>query len=340
MIWAVHPDPLAQQSVRPGNVRGMGRSAWWLFIAGSLLWGLPYLFIKIAVDEFSPWAVVWLRCLVAALVLLPLALHRRVLGQLRGRLRPLFLLALLEVTAPFTLISAGEQHISSSLGGLLIAALPLFVAVLAIRLDPAERAVGLRLLGLLIGMAGVAAVLGFDVSGDRSALLGSAMVLVAALSYAFATFLVKRSFSETSALAISAMAVTINAVILAPLGLMGLPGRSPSAAAVSGIVVLGLLCTAAGLLVYFALITIAGPGRATVITYVNPAVAVALGVTILDEPLTAATVAGFLLIIAGSWLSTGGRPRARLLARTGRPAQPFRQATVPATQGESSRPPN
>ena len=298
----------------------MGRSAWWLFVAGSLLWGLPYLFIKIAVDEFSPWAVVWLRCLIAAFVLLPLALRSRVLGQLRGRLRPLLLLALLEVTAPFTLISAGEQHISSSLSGLLIAALPLFVAVLAIWLDPAERAGGLRLVGLLIGMAGVAAVLGFDVSGDRSALLGAAMVLLAALSYAFATFLVKRAFSDTSALAVSAMAVTINAVILAPLGLVGLPAQAPS--------------TAAGLLVYFALITIAGPGRATVITYVNPAVAVALGVTILREPLTAATVAGFLLIIIGSWLSTGGRPPARLRGRISRQATPLGRPGTPATQGE------
>jgi drug/metabolite transporter (DMT)-like permease len=292
-----------------GNVPVMSRSAWLLFIAGSLLWGIPYLLVKVAVDEFSPWAVVWLRCLVAALVLLPLALHRGVLGQLRGRLRLLFLFTLIEVTVPFTLVSAGEQRISSSLTGLLIAALPLYVAVLAIWLDPAERPGGLRLFGLLVGMAGVAAVLGFDVRGDRSALLGAGMVLLAACGYAFATFLLKWSFSGISALAVSTMAVTINAVILAPLGLMGLPHRAPSAAAVIGLVALGLLCTAAGLLVYFALIATAGPSRATVITYVNPAVAVALGVTILGEPLTMATVAGFLLIIIGSWLSTGGRPR-------------------------------
>lgn len=296
----------------------MTRRAWLLFAMMSLLWGLPYLFIKIAVDEFSPFAIVWLRCGIAAVVLLPLAVRSGVLGQLRGRWGPVALLTTVEIIAPFSLISAGEQHITSSLTGLLIAAMPLFVAVLAIRLAPSERVGGLRLVGLVVGLVGVALLLGLDVGGDSTAMLGAAMVLAATVCYGLSVLLVKRAFAGVSPLAITTVTVSIAAVVLTPLGLVGLPDHSPAVGDVSAIVALGLFCTAIAMVAYFALIGLAGASRASVVTYVNPAVAVALGVAVLGEPLTAATGAGFLLIIAGSWLSTGGTLPPRLLRRVQR----------------------
>jgi drug/metabolite transporter (DMT)-like permease len=282
----------------------MTRRAWLLFAAVALLWGVPYLFIKVAVAEVPPVTVVFARVALAAALLGPVAARRGALRGLRGRLPQLALLALLEITIPFLLISMGEQRITSSLAGLLIASMPLFVALLALRFDPAERVTGARLLGLLVGIAGVAALLGIDLAGDLSQVAGGAMVLLATLCYATSTLLVKRAFSDVPMLGVVTVATAISALLLAPFALALTPARLPSLNVALALAGLGVLCTAAGLLAYFALIVEAGPSRAAVITYMNPAVAVALGVAVLGEPLTGAILAGFALIIAGSWLST------------------------------------
>ena len=275
-----------------------------MFAAVALLWGVPYLFIKVAVAEVPPVTVVFARVALAAALLGPVAARRGALRGLRGRLPQLALLALLEITIPFLLISMGEQRITSSLAGLLIASMPLFVALLALRFDPAERVTGARLLGLLVGIAGVAALLGIDLGGDLSQVAGGAMVLLATLCYATSTLLVKRAFSDVPMLGVVTVATAISALLLAPFALALTPARLPSLNVALALAGLGVLCTAAGLLAYFALIVEAGPSRAAVITYMNPAVAVALGVAVLGEPLTGAILAGFALIIAGSWLST------------------------------------
>jgi drug/metabolite transporter (DMT)-like permease len=282
----------------------MTRRAWLMFAAVSLLWGVPYLFIKVAVAELPPVTVVFVRVALAALLLGPVAARRGALLELRGRLPQLALLSLLEITIPFLLIGMGEQRITSSLTGLLIAALPLFVALLALRFDTAERVGGSRLVGLLLGIGGVAALLGIDVGGDTAQLAGAAMVLLATLCYASSTLLVKRAFSDVPMLGVVTAATAISSLVLAPFALALTPARLPSLQVMLALVALGVLCTAAALVLYFALIVEAGPSRAAVITYLNPAVAVALGVVVLGEPLTGAIIAGFLLIIAGSWLST------------------------------------
>jgi len=282
----------------------MTRRAWLLFAAVSLLWGVPYLFIKVAVAEVPPVTVVFARVALAAALLGPVAARRGALRGLRGRLPQLVVLSLLEITVPFLLISMGEQRITSSLAGLLIAAMPLFVALLALRFDAAERVTGVRLLGLLLGIGGVAVLLGIDLGGDLGQVVGGAMVLVATLCYAASTLLVKRAFSDVPMLGVVTAATAISALLLAPFALALTPARLPSLDVTLALAALGVLCTAAGLLAYFALIVEAGPSRAAVITYLNPAVAVALGVAVLGEPLTAAIVAGFALIMAGSWLST------------------------------------
>jgi drug/metabolite transporter (DMT)-like permease len=288
----------------------MTRRAWLMFAAVSLLWGVPYLFIKVAVAEVPPVTVVFARVALAALLLGPVAARRGALRGLRGRLPQLAALALLEITIPFLLISMGEQRITSSLAGLLIAALPLFVALLALRFDRAERVGGLRLLGLLLGIGGVTVLLGIDIGADQARFVGAVMVLLATLSYAGSTLLVKRAFSDVPLLGVVTVATAISSLLLAPFAAALTPARLPSLQVVLALAALGVLCTAAGLLLFFALIVEAGPSRAAVITYMNPAVAVTLGVLVLGEPLTGAIIGGFLLIILGSWLSTR-RPAAR-----------------------------
>ncbi|HYY81907.1 MAG TPA: DMT family transporter [Actinomycetes bacterium] len=296
----------------------MTRRAWLMFAAVSLLWGVPYLFIKVAVGEVPPVTVVFVRVALAASLLLPLAARRGALRGLARRFPALVVLSLLEIAVPFVLISMGEQRISSSLTGLLIAALPLFVALLALRFDRAERVGGLRLLGLLLGIGGVALLLGLDVVGDAGQLVGAVLVLLATLCYAASTLVIKRSFSGVPMLGVVAVATAVATVLLAPPALALTPARLPGVEVVLSLSALGVLCTAAALVLYFGLIVEAGPSRAAVITYLNPAVAVILGVAILGEPLTPAIVLGFLLIIAGSLLATQSSRRREIPA----PAKP------------------
>jgi drug/metabolite transporter (DMT)-like permease len=285
----------------------------------SLLWGIPYLFIKIAVDEgLSPAFVSWARVVLAAVVLCALAWRAGLLGSLRGRGRWLAAYALLEISIPFPLIAWGEQHIDSSLAAIIIAAAPLMVAVLAIRFDPAERATGRRLAGLLIGFAGVIALVGIDVAGRSQELLGALAVLLAALGYAAGPMILRRHLSDVDARATMGVSLAIAALLLTPLTAVALPTEAPSGDAIIAVVVLGLLCTAAAFVVFGKLIAEIGPGRALVITYVNPVVALALGVAILDERPGLGAIAGLVLILAGSWLSTDGRLPSGVARRIGR----------------------
>jgi drug/metabolite transporter (DMT)-like permease len=290
----------------------MSRQAWVLFVTISLLWGLPYLLIKVAVSELDAAAVAFGRVAISTLVLLPVALAQGALKPFLARWRAVLGLAMIEVVAPFLLIANGEQHISSSLAGLLIAADPLFVAVLAMRFNRAEGVTGFRLVGLLVGLLGVGVLLGIDLRGDALGLLGAGMVLVAALSYAGGALLIKNSFSDVPPLGGVAASLAVATVVLAPLAAVSLPAQWPSAQVLVSMLALGLVCTARAFLVYFSLIAVAGPARAALITYINPAVAVVLGAVVLHEPITVVTVVGFVLILAGCWWSTGGRlPRRR-----------------------------
>jgi drug/metabolite transporter (DMT)-like permease len=283
--------------------------AWLLFAAVSVVWGVPYFFIKVAVDEDIPPAfVAWSRVVLAALLLLPLALQRDALRDLRGRGRAIAAYAACEIAVPFTLISFGEQYVASSLAAILISSMPLMMALLSLRLAPADRPTGLRLVGLFTGLAGVVALLGIDVAGTSEELAGAALILVATVGYATAPFIVGRALADLDPLGPVTASLALSAVVLLPAALIAPPDGSPSFDAVGSLIVLGVVCTALGLLLFFQLVRVAGPNRAGVITYVNPLVAVVLGVLVLDESLGAASVAGLLLILGGSWLATGGRP--------------------------------
>jgi drug/metabolite transporter (DMT)-like permease len=281
---------------------------WGLFAAVSVLWGVPYFFIRVAVDAgLSPGFVAFSRVLLGFAVLLPLALRRGALRGLWARRRWILAYTVLEIAIPFPLIAWGEQRISSSLTAILIASLPLVVAVIGGRLDPAERARGLRLAGLLVGFAGVVALLGLDVAGQPRELAGAAAVLVATLGYAAGPMIIKHRLRELQPLGPVCASLGAATVVLAPLAVLGAPSEVPGADAIASIVVLGIACSALAFLAFFALIAAIGPGRASVITYVNPVIAVALGVTLLDERPGPAALAGLLLVLAGSWLATGGR---------------------------------
>ena len=286
----------------------MSRRAWILFAAVSLIWGVPYLLIKVAIDGgMPPLSIACLRVALGALALLPLARRAGSLGGLRGRWRWLAIFAVVEIAVPFPLIAAGETKIESSTAAILIATAPLVAALLALRLEPEERLTGTRLAGLLVGLAGVAALVGVHLGGDGGELLGVGAVFVAACAYAVGAMIIKHRLGDLDPVAAMGVSLAIATVLLAPPMAVRLPGASPSGGALVAVVVLGLLCTAAALVLMAMLVEEAGPGRALVVTYVNPVIAVALGVVFLGESPGGGVFAGLLLILAGSWLSTEGR---------------------------------
>ena len=285
----------------------MTRKGWLLFIAISVFWGIPYFFIKIAVRELDPAVVVFARAAIAVAVLIPMAASRKELRPLFRYWPIILLFSLIHMVGAFLLISYGEQHVSSSITSLLIAANPLIVALLALGFDKSERVNGPRLIGLLIGMVGLIVLLGFDVGGDGQLWLGAAFILLAATGYAIGAMMLKhRPLVELPRISVAAAECSITTIVLLPLIVWRLPSKVPSVDVLVSLLVLGIICTALALPTFFALIAEVGASRGTVITYVNPAVAVLLGVTILQEQLTIATIVGFLLIIAGCWLSTTG----------------------------------
>jgi drug/metabolite transporter (DMT)-like permease len=286
----------------------MSRRAWITFATLSVIWGIPYLFIRIAVrGGVTPLVLAWGRVTLAAIVLLALAWRAGTLGHARGLLRWLVVYAVVEVCLPFPLIAFGEQRVASSLAAILIAAVPLIGAVLALRYDHAERPTPLRAAGLLIGFAGVIALVGIDVAGSASELLGAVGVLGAAIGYAIGPMIIKHRLGGLDPRATIGASLAIASLLLAPGAALDLPSKVPSAGAIASVIVLGLICTAAAFVILTVLIHEAGTSRAMVITYVNPVIAVALGVALLGEQPGAGAVAGLLLILAGSWLSTGGR---------------------------------
>lgn len=288
----------------------MSGRAWVLFVGMCVFWGIPYLLIRVADESLSPVVIVFGRCAVGGLVLIPFALRRGAFRGLRPRLGWIVVLGFFEVIFPFTLIALGEEWIPSSLSGLLVASLPIMVFLLGLRLDPAERASGIRILGLFLGLAGVAVLLGLDVGGSGGQLLGAGMVVLATLCYAVGALIVRFKLSGVSQLGVSAGTMVWACAVLAVPTAFFAPHQMPPGAALAAVVVLGLVCTALAFVAYFNLIQIAGASRAVLITYVNPAVAVLLGIVVLSEKATLVTAIGFCLIVFGSWFATRRSPAA------------------------------
>jgi drug/metabolite transporter (DMT)-like permease len=283
-----------------------------LFLAMGVIWGIPYLLIKVAVDELEPSTLVLARTALASALLLPLALARGALRDVVGAWRPLLAFAVIEIMLPWLLLGVAEQRLSSSLTGLLIASVPLVGAVLAVATRSEDRLDGRRVLGLLLGLAGVAGLVGFEVGdGDLGAVAALAVV---AVCYATGPLILSRWLAHLPGLGVIAASLAVTAVAYLPVGVAQAPSTWPGADVILAVVGLAVICTAVAFLVFFALIAEVGPTRSTVITYINPAVAVLLGVTLLDERFTLATAVGFVLILAGSVLATRRSPAAAATA--------------------------
>lgn len=285
----------------------MTRRAWLLFALSSVIWGVPYLFIKVAVDAGVPPAfVAWARVALGAALLLPVALRRGALRGLRGHGGAIVAYTVCEIAVPFVLIAVGERYIASSLAAILVATMPLQLALLSVWLSPAHRPTGLRLVGLVIGLGGVVALLGVDVGGRPNELLGAVLVLVATLGYAAAPLIVSRHLADLDPLGPVTASLVLATIALLPAALLRPPHGIPTPAALGAIAVLGVVCTVLGLVIFFQLITEAGPSRASIITYVNPVVAVVAGVLALHEHVGVMSLVGLLSILGGSWLAAGG----------------------------------
>ena len=279
----------------------MSRKGWLLFISLCIIWGIPYLLIRVAVRDLSPPALVFFRTLPAALLLAPLALHRGELGPAVRRWRWVLPYTILELAVPWLLLSHAEVRLSSSMAGLLIASVPLIGAVLYRAAGSHDPLDARRLVGLVIGFAGVAALVGIDVGGGNP--VAVVEVFVVACCYATGPLIISRRLHDIPSLGVVAVSLVVTAAIYAPPALLRLPA-SVSADTVAAVATLAFVCTALAFLLFFALILEVGPSRSTVITYINPLVAVLLGVVLLGEPFTTGIAVGLPLILLGSVLGT------------------------------------
>ena len=287
-----------------------------MLLATAAVWGASYMFIKVALDAFAEGAIVCLRATLGGLLLLAYAAHRGALGDIRGRVRWMVVIALVQVVVPFLLITYGENHVSSSLTSILISSVPIFTALIALRFDASERSQGWALVGIVIGIVGVALLFGLDLSGSAEELAGGGMMIAAALCYAISWMLVKHKMAGAAPEAIAGGTLVVAAIVTAPLLVASPPSGRPGLDSVASLLALGAGGTGIAFVLYYTLIAEVGPARASMVGYVAPGFSIVYGVVLLGESLTLAAVAGLVLILAGSWLGAQGR-LPRVLSRSG-----------------------
>ena len=277
-----------------------------MLLALSAIWGSSFMWIKLGVRDLSPATLVLGRVGTGMLTLIPVVLialgPRRALAELRRYWRPLFLVGALNAAVPFWLLSWSETRLDSGLAAIIQAAAPIFVALLALRFVPSERVTGWRLVGLLVGFAGVGLLVGVQRGGDVVAALA---VVLTALCYAGSILYAGRRLRGVQPMVIALGTLLTATVLMAPAGLAQAPSATPSALTVLSVLVLGVLCSAVAYLLYFAIMAGAGASRAILVTYLVPAVAVLYGAAFLSEPVTASSLAGLALILGGVALGTG-----------------------------------
>jgi drug/metabolite transporter (DMT)-like permease len=285
----------------------MSRRGWFLFILVGILWGVPYLFIKVAVNPnngFTPAILVCLRTAIGAAFLIPLALKQ---GQLGGALRGakfVFLYALLEMIGPWILIGTAEQKISSGLAGLLVASVPIWATIFASMSGDKSVWHHKRLLGIIVGFIGLVAVVGIESIAGSADPLSIFMVLIASIGYSYAVMMVQKALPGVSGIAINAVAMAMTALFYLPWAIVQWPSHAISAGAVRAVIGLGVLSTGAAFVAFFTLTSIIGVARGSLVTYLNTACAVLLGVVILNEPLTVGIILGLPLVLIGSYFAS------------------------------------
>ena len=288
-----------------GGAEDVTRRGAVLFAAMCVIWGLPYLLIRIAVRDLSPADLVFARTAIGALLLIPIAAWRGVISGLRGHWRWVVLYTAVELTIPWLLLSSAEEHLTSSLAGLLVAAVPLVGIAMTRILGVAEEMSARRWVGLLIGIAGVASLVGLQVGKVDMTAVGE--IGIVAVGYALGPLVLSHRLSDAPGLAVVAASLGITAIVYSPFAIAR-PPHHLSGEVVWSVVGLAVICTALAFVIFFWLIAEIGPTRATVITYVNPAVAIALGVSVLGEHLTIGMIVGFPLVLIGSYFAAARRP--------------------------------
>jgi drug/metabolite transporter (DMT)-like permease len=301
------------------------RRGWLLFAAMSGIWGVPYLLIKVAVDDLEPEVVVFGRTSLAGVALLVVAWRTGALRPALAHWRPVLAFAAIEMAGPWWCLTHAEQDLPSGLTGLLVACVPIAGAFTAFALGDRTALRPVRLLGIAVGMGGVALLVAHDLDGHGGVPWWSVVeVLLVCVGYATAPFIAARRLADVPTIGVIAVSLSAVALVYAPLAWVRRPDGTPPADATWAVVGLAVLCTGIAFLVFFALIAEIGPERATLITFVNPAVAIVLGALVLDERITGATVAGFVLVLGGCWLAT--RPTEAATA-------PVAPAPAPAATG-------
>jgi drug/metabolite transporter (DMT)-like permease len=302
-----------------------------LFSLLGVAWGIPYLLIKIAVGQLDPAMIVFSRTALAAVVLLPVAAARGEIRPVLRRWRPLLCYTVAELVIPQLLLGTAEERLPSSTTGLLIAAVPLAGVGVAFLLGRPERLTRVNWAGIAVGMAGVALLAGFAVSGTDLGPAGEVLAVV--LCYALGPAVLAKWMPDVGGFGVTAVALTITALVYAPVvtATHGWPARWPGPSVLASLVILGLVCSAAALTIMALLVAEVGPVRATAVTYVNPAVALVAGAIVLGEPVTGWSVAGFALILAGCVLVARrgrGRPQLdseRVISQPGHDLEPVRR---------------
>lgn len=274
----------------------------------ALVWGGSYLFIKVGLQAVEPVFLVWIRLALAALVLVPLAARAGAFAGLSTVKGPLLALSLVQVVVPFLLITFGEVHIASSLTGILVASAPIFTALLGMAGFGADRVTGWNLGGVLVGLTGVALLFGVDLTGDRQALFGGLMVLLASFGYAVGAIYLRKRLGEFAPMGLAATSMATSAAMLTVPALFFLPAAMPDLDSAASILALGVFGTGVAFGLFYRLIAEVGAAKSSVVAYLSPAFALLYGATLLSEPVTLGAALGLGLILAGSWTAAEGRP--------------------------------
>lgn len=305
-----------------------------LFASLGIIWGIPYLFIKIAIAELTPEFLVLARTALAAALLLPIAARHRAIVPVLRRWRPLLAFALFEIVLSWYFINAAEQTLPSSTVGLLLASIPLVAMVVAFVMGRRDRLTAVNGVGVVLGMLGVAAIVGLDVGGSDIVAVGQ--LAIAVVGYAVGPAILARHMNDLPGVGVIAVALGVSAIVYVPIVALtgGWPTEVPSTLTIVSVVVLAVLCSAVAFLLMFALVAEVGPIRMSAITYVNPAVAVVAGALFLGEQITVWTLVGFVTILVGCALVTRPDPRARAAAGSGDQAADADAEVAPPTQPE------
>lgn len=282
----------------------MTRKSWLLFVAVGFLWGIPYLLIRVAVRDFSPAMVVFSRVLIGALILVPLAIQNKSFGAALRGYKYIFMYAAVEIMGPWFLITKAEMKISSGLAGLLVATVPIWATIYASLTGDKSVWHHKRVIGLIVGFVGLVAVVGLESISGKNSLSAIFSILVAAVGYALAPNMIMKKLPHVSGLAINALAMTMAALVYAPFAILQWPNGQVSTNSLLSVVALGIFPTAMAFVVFFAVLKEVGPARASLVTYLNTAFAVVLGVLVLSEPLTLGIVIGLPLVLIGSYFAS------------------------------------